>query len=155
MTILLSDSMAPMAFEKIGLGSQVDQIDSEPLAGDGSDRQWYRLRSRQSSLIMVDHGIHNNESCGEVDAFVGNRLTGLYYLQKINKIDQIKPEEGEEFEGSIEEYFNSRRLMNGSNGNAVYISATKKVHIDELKGLIHKNKAARYKSRLNTRIHAM
>lgn len=27
---------------------------------------------------------------GEVDAFVGNRLTGLYYLQKINKLDQVK-----------------------------------------------------------------
>lgn len=27
---------------------------------------------------------------GEVDAFVGNRLTGLYYLQKIKKIDGIK-----------------------------------------------------------------
>lgn len=27
---------------------------------------------------------------GEVDAFVGNRLTGLYYLQKIKKIDEVK-----------------------------------------------------------------
>lgn len=53
-----------------------------------------------------------------------------------NKIDRLKPEEGEEFEGDIKDYFESRRLMNGGNGNAIYISATKKKGIDELKKII-------------------
>lgn len=53
-----------------------------------------------------------------------------------NKIDQIKPDEGDEFEGDIQEYFESKRLMNGSNKNTIYISATQKSNIDELKKLI-------------------
>ena len=51
-----------------------------------------------------------------------------------NKIDQIKPEEGE----GLDDDFESKRLMNGSNGNAIHISATKKINIDKLKSLIHK-----------------
>lgn len=53
-----------------------------------------------------------------------------------NKIDRIKPEEGDEFDGNMQEYFESKRLMNGSNENVVYISATQKSNIDELKKLI-------------------
>jgi NDP-sugar pyrophosphorylase family protein/tRNA A-37 threonylcarbamoyl transferase component Bud32 len=97
----VQDSMAPMAFKLIDPGSQADQINCEPLAGDGSDRRWYRLKTSHSSLIMVDHGIHNSESCGEVDAFVSigrhlyskgspvpqiflyDRFAGLVYMQDV------------------------------------------------------------------------
>lgn len=56
-----------------------------------------------------------------------------------NKIDNVKPNEGEEFEGSEEEYFESRRLMNNSKNNVIYISALKKSNIDQLRKIILKD----------------
>jgi GTP-binding protein HflX len=53
-----------------------------------------------------------------------------------NKIDKIIPEEGDEFGGNMHEYFESKRLMNGSNEDSIYISATEKSNIEELKKLI-------------------
>ena len=105
------DSMAQMAFEKTKPGSKGNQIKSERLAGDGSDRRWYRLKTPQSSLVMVDHGIHDNESCGEVDAFVSighhllsqgcpvpkiylyDKFAGLVYMQDVGDThlqDEVK-----------------------------------------------------------------
>ena len=74
-----------------------------------------------------------NQTLSELGA--GEKPQILVY----NKIDQIKPEEGDELDGNIHEYFESRRLMNGSDKDAVYISATQKSNIDELKKLIFKN----------------
>lgn len=56
-----------------------------------------------------------------------------------NKIDQIKPEEGEEFDGNLHDYFESKRLMNGRAKNSVYISATNKTNIERLKEIILEN----------------
>jgi len=42
----------------------------EKLKGDGSERQWYRLRTENQSLIMVDHGIRTQPGIQQVDAFV-------------------------------------------------------------------------------------
>ena len=55
-----------------------------------------------------------------------------------NKIDQIQPEEGEEIVGDLNDYFESKRLMNGKQKNTVYISATKKVNVEQLKEMIFK-----------------
>jgi aminoglycoside/choline kinase family phosphotransferase len=48
----------------------------ERLAGDGSERLWYRLRSGPRSLIMCDHGLKESPAVAEVDAFIaiGNHL---------------------------------------------------------------------------------
>jgi len=46
------------------------RIEKKKLKGDGSERQWYRLKSGRHSLIMADHGIRKNPSTSEVDAFV-------------------------------------------------------------------------------------
>ena len=65
------DCMSPLAFKK-AFGAATPQPPSAiPLKGDGSDRKWFRLFAGNDSLIMVDHGIRDNESrtC-EVDAFV-------------------------------------------------------------------------------------
>ncbi len=40
------------------------------LAGDGSDRKWYRITSAGRSLIMADHGITAGSETSEIDAFV-------------------------------------------------------------------------------------
>jgi GTP-binding protein HflX len=56
-----------------------------------------------------------------------------------NKIDLIEPEEGEEIEGDLHDYFESGRLMKGKSRNTVYISATKKFNVDQLRELIFKS----------------
>jgi GTP-binding protein HflX len=53
-----------------------------------------------------------------------------------NKIDQVKPEEGETFDGDMLDYLQSKKLMNGKEEDAVFISATQKSNIDELKRII-------------------
>ncbi len=40
------------------------------LAGDGSDRCWYRLETAKASIIMADHGIRSASGVQEVDAFI-------------------------------------------------------------------------------------
>jgi aminoglycoside/choline kinase family phosphotransferase/choline kinase len=42
----------------------------QPLAGDGSERCWYRIRKGDTSLIMVDHGIRRTEGVSEIDSFI-------------------------------------------------------------------------------------
>ena len=37
--------------------SRIQEIDIQALAGDGSDRLWFRARHREKSLILSDHGI--------------------------------------------------------------------------------------------------
>jgi NDP-sugar pyrophosphorylase family protein len=46
------------------------RIEKKKLKGDGSERQWYRLKSGRHSLILADHGIRENRSISEADAFV-------------------------------------------------------------------------------------
>jgi aminoglycoside/choline kinase family phosphotransferase/GTP:adenosylcobinamide-phosphate guanylyltransferase len=40
------------------------------LAGDGSDRRWYRLTAQGRSLVMADHGLRTGPATAEVDSFV-------------------------------------------------------------------------------------
>ena len=49
-----------------------------------------------------------------------------------NKIDSIPPDEGEE-SSDISEQIEAGRIMNNDQDYSVYISATKKINIDELK----------------------
>ena len=63
------------------LGVQVDDPGSvavSKLAGDGSDRNWYRAVCREDSVIAADHGIDFSEGPGQADAFVriGRHLHG-------------------------------------------------------------------------------
>jgi NDP-sugar pyrophosphorylase family protein len=71
-----AEQIAHQAFDKIQPGKERRQITTEPLAGDGSDRRWFRLRCGRQSLVMVDHGIRNQSATTEADAFVaiGNHL---------------------------------------------------------------------------------
>jgi len=47
-----------------------DKITTLHLAGDGSDRQWYRVASQNFSMIMADHGIRKQPPVTEVDSFI-------------------------------------------------------------------------------------
>ncbi len=47
-----------------------DPVNISHLAGDGSDRQWFRLTSEGFSMVMADHGIRKQSSVTEVDSFI-------------------------------------------------------------------------------------
>jgi aminoglycoside/choline kinase family phosphotransferase/dTDP-glucose pyrophosphorylase len=75
-TASVIDKMAPEAFKMAFPGLENEHIERKMLAGDGSDRRWYRLTAGNRSLIMVDHGIRRENDTSEVDAFIaiGNHL---------------------------------------------------------------------------------
>ena len=64
------DYMAPKAFESAFPEGTSRKIVRKVLHGDGSDRKWYRLTEGKNSLIMLDHGIRQDNSTSEADAFV-------------------------------------------------------------------------------------
>lgn len=64
------DKMAPAAFQRAFPGVANSHIVCNPIQGDGSDRQWYRLSAGDRSLIMVAHGIRQADATSEADAFV-------------------------------------------------------------------------------------
>jgi aminoglycoside/choline kinase family phosphotransferase len=95
------DRMTPRAFAQVFPDPPPGPIERELLAGDGSDRLWYRLTYGPSSLILADHGIRTGTRTAEVDAFVAigrhlraagidvpqiylsDRFAGLVYLEDI------------------------------------------------------------------------
>lgn len=51
-------SMLMLAARQLGLSKQdIKKIEIEKLAGDGSDRQWYRTGCHDKSFVISDHGI--------------------------------------------------------------------------------------------------
>lgn len=65
------EQIALRAFQEAFRCHRSSAIGMEPLAGDGSDRKWYRLKSGGRSLVMVDHGIADPEArCSEAQSFV-------------------------------------------------------------------------------------
>jgi aminoglycoside/choline kinase family phosphotransferase/dTDP-glucose pyrophosphorylase len=64
------DHMAPCAFEKAFGVKPVEPIDVQPLHGDGSDRQWFRLTCQDRRIILADHHIRNAPPPQEADAYV-------------------------------------------------------------------------------------
>ncbi len=63
-------TLAPQAFARAFGTSTENKLQQKRLAGDGSDRRWYRLTAGQRTLIMVDHGIREGNGPLEVDAFI-------------------------------------------------------------------------------------
>jgi aminoglycoside/choline kinase family phosphotransferase/choline kinase len=60
----------PRAFEQAYGSRPTEKIRCVKLEGDGSQRDWYRLTTRQRSLVMVDHGIRRTCGGTEADSFV-------------------------------------------------------------------------------------
>jgi len=60
----------PQAFKKAFGDTPGLRLEKEKLKGDGSERRWYRLKTKRHSLVMADHGIRENQVTAEVDAFV-------------------------------------------------------------------------------------
>ena len=64
------ESVIPLAFHKAFGDISGLAVEKKKLKGDGSERQWSRLQTGRHSLIMADHGIREDRSVSEVDAFV-------------------------------------------------------------------------------------
>ena len=64
------EKSAPKAFHRAFAYRPRGQINWIELQGDGSERQWYRLKVNHRSLIMVDHGIRETDENSEIDSFV-------------------------------------------------------------------------------------
>ena len=64
------ETALPRAFRKAFGDIPGPGIKKKKLKGDGSERQWYRLKTGRHCLIMADHGIREKRSISEVDAFV-------------------------------------------------------------------------------------
>ncbi|HSO18634.1 MAG TPA: sugar phosphate nucleotidyltransferase [Desulfosarcina sp.] len=64
------DALAPDAFRRAFGGLPPAAIHRQPLAGDGSDRRWYRLSAGRHRLVLADHGITPVLPGSEVAAFV-------------------------------------------------------------------------------------
>lgn len=71
------DAMAPKAFQAAFPCHHTVAIQCRQLAGDGSDRNWYRLSAGRHRLVLADHGITINLPGSECNAFV-NIGTHLY-----------------------------------------------------------------------------
>ena len=65
-------AMRTMAFEVLAREdpNHSNTCETRELAGDGSDRRWYRLKTTKASIIMADHGIRTASGVREVDAFI-------------------------------------------------------------------------------------
>lgn len=74
-----SQAMAREALFSSTRHHDVPEIETHKLAGDGSDRLWYRITSGDSSVIMVDHGIRTGSGTQEIDAFI---RIGKYLFDK-------------------------------------------------------------------------
>lgn len=64
------DRMAPEAFTGFRPDTGDFPIRWQTLAGDGSDRKWFRLSQQNRSLILADHGIRQADGVFEADAFI-------------------------------------------------------------------------------------
>lgn len=64
------ETMVPQTFQRVFPGIRIRSVSREHLKGDGSDRQWYRLKMGDKSMILVDHGIKKSNLIDEADAFV-------------------------------------------------------------------------------------
>lgn len=66
-----AEALVPGAFRHAhGLAVAAGEALWTPLAGDGSQRRWFRLQARGASLVLADHGLHPGGAPAEVDAFV-------------------------------------------------------------------------------------
>ncbi len=66
----VSQEIQEQAFEKAFPDSLDSPVLAKKLAGDGSDRRWFRLLKEKNSMVMVDHGIREQPSVSEVDSFI-------------------------------------------------------------------------------------
>ena len=117
------EATAPKVFKRIFPDLPIGPIDRELLKGDGSDRQWSRLKMGSASMIVVDHGIRKDPGVGAADAFVnigrhlsnrgipvpqiydGDPFSGYVFLEDLGNFDlQARVQHTDDFEKIISWY---------------------------------------------------
>lgn len=58
------------AWRRAFAGEPPPMVAWERLEGDGSDRQWFRMKGAGGSLVLADHGLRATAAVSEVDAFI-------------------------------------------------------------------------------------
>jgi aminoglycoside/choline kinase family phosphotransferase/dTDP-glucose pyrophosphorylase len=99
------DQMVPEVFRQVYGKIPPASIQWHQLAGDGSDRKWYRLSSGAFSVILADHGIHGQRETSEARAFISigkhlyqqgipvpeiylhDTLSGLVFLEDLGNVN--------------------------------------------------------------------
>ena len=90
------ETLTPRTFQRVFPEIQIREASREHLKGDGSDRQWYRLKMGQKSMILVDHGIKKSDRVDEADAFLN---IGRHLFSRSLPVPQIY--EGDSFAGYV------------------------------------------------------
>jgi NDP-sugar pyrophosphorylase family protein len=80
------ETMTQRTFQRVFPDNRIREASREHLKGDGSDRQWYRLKMGQKTMILVDHGIKESNRINEADAFVN---IGRYLFDRGVPVPQI------------------------------------------------------------------
>ena len=80
------ETMTHRTFQRVFPDNRIRAASREHLKGDGSDRQWYRLKMGQKSMILVDHGIKESDRINAADAFVN---IGRYLFDRGLPVPQI------------------------------------------------------------------
>ena len=86
---------------------------------------------------------------------MANSAQAIKRTRQAQKHHQLNASQRSSLRTSIKKVVTAIALGNNENAQAAYQSAVPLIDSMTNKGLIHKNKAARHKSRLNTRIRAM
>ena len=99
------ETLAPRIFQQVFPDLECRAIAHEPLAGDGSDRSWNRLKMGIKSMIVVDHQIKKIAKNAEADAFMnigrhlfargvpvpkiygGDTFAGYVFLEDLGNLD--------------------------------------------------------------------
>ncbi|MFO7930035.1 MAG: sugar phosphate nucleotidyltransferase [Thermodesulfobacteriota bacterium] len=100
----VAGTLSPAAFEKAFKTRPGSKLSWQQLAGDGSDRRWFRLKAGGKSLVMADHGIQSDREISEFDSFVSigshlhkqgisvpeihlhDRFSGLVFIEDLGDI---------------------------------------------------------------------
>jgi aminoglycoside/choline kinase family phosphotransferase len=80
------ETMTHRTFQQVFPDIRIRAASREHLKGDGSDRQWYRLKMDHKSMIVVDHGIKASDRIDEAEAFVN---IGRYLFSRGLPVPQI------------------------------------------------------------------
>ncbi|MGD9134910.1 MAG: phosphotransferase, partial [Desulfobacterales bacterium] len=117
------ETMVPRAFQRLFANIKIQAAGRENLKGDGSDRQWYRLKMGKKSMILVDHGIKKADRIDEAEAFVNigrhlfNRglpvpqiydsdtFAGYVFLEDLGNLDLLGAvQQSDNFEKAVDLY---------------------------------------------------
>ncbi|MCF8025203.1 MAG: phosphotransferase [Desulfobacteraceae bacterium] len=82
----VADFLAPEAFKKAFDRKPGSEVSFCQLAGDGSDRRWFRLTDKNKSLVLADHGIQTESTISEFDSYV---LLGSHLRKKGLAVPEI------------------------------------------------------------------